>query len=89
MTCFLLSILVKFSSLIFILIPVLPYKSPNEEDPVLDEKVRKLLEMFPASCQLEAFHCLSLAGGDMDEATQLILDRQESGESIVPSAEKV
>lgn len=62
--------------------------SPNEEDPVLDEKVRKLLEMFPASCQLEAFHCLSLAGGDMDEATQLILDRQESGESIVPSAEK-
>lgn len=62
--------------------------SPTEEDPILDEKVRKLLEMFPASCQLEAFHCLSLASGDMDEATQLILDRQECGESIVPSAEK-
>ncbi|GAB1605141.1 CUE domain-containing protein 2-B-like [Argonauta hians] len=61
---------------------------PDKEEGIFDEKVHRLLEMFPAACQLEAFHCLSLANGDMDEATQLILDRHESGETIVSNNDK-
>ncbi|CAI9733892.1 Hypothetical predicted protein [Octopus vulgaris] len=63
--------------------------SPSDKvEGIFDEKVHRLLEIFPAACHLEAFHCLSLASGDMDEATQLILDRHESGESIVSNNEK-
>ncbi|GFO43542.1 cue domain-containing protein 2 [Plakobranchus ocellatus] len=63
----------------------------SQEDSVLIEEVdspetephiRTLLEMFPSACTMEARHCLQLSGGDMDQAAQLIMDRQESGQAI-------
>ena len=50
-----------------------------------DEAVSVLLEMFPASCQVEVQHCLGVAGGNVDEAAELVLYRQLSGESITNS----
>lgn len=46
------------------------------------DDVRLLLEMFPSISLLEATHCLSLSNGSVDEAVQLVLHRQEIGESI-------
>lgn len=46
------------------------------------DDVRLLLEMFPAISLLEATHCLSLSNGSVDEAVQLVLHRQEIGETI-------
>ncbi|XP_033101678.1 CUE domain-containing protein 2-A-like isoform X2 [Anneissia japonica] len=47
----------------------------------IETSVCLLLEMFPASCQVEVRSCLSVTEGDIEQAAQLILDRQESGES--------
>ncbi len=47
-----------------------------------DEQVNLLLEMFPAACAIEVTHCLSVVNGDMEKAAQLILHRQENGDSI-------
>nr|CAG4644151.1 EOG090X0A55 [Lepidurus arcticus] len=41
-----------------------------------------LSEMFPSSCANELSHCLMLANGTVDRAAQLILHRQEIGESL-------
>ena len=41
-----------------------------------------LMEMFPAACGIEVTHCLCVVNGDVEKAAQLILHRQESGESI-------
>ena len=38
--------------------------------------------MFPAACVIEVTHCLCVVNGDMEKAAQLILHRQENGESI-------
>jgi hypothetical protein len=38
--------------------------------------------MFPDSCNLEISHCLNLMAGDIEEAAQLIIQRQESGQSL-------
>ena len=46
------------------------------------DDARLLLEMFPTITLLEATHCLSLSNGAMDEAVQIVLHRQEIGESI-------
>lgn len=46
------------------------------------DDVRLLLEMFPSISLVEATHCLSLSNGSVDEAVQLVLHRQEIGESI-------
>lgn len=48
-----------------------------------DEQVRALLEMFPETCTMEVSHCLSLSNGDLDEAAQLIIHREEKGDSII------
>ena len=45
-------------------------------------KLNQLLEMFPDSCTLEVSHCLNLMAGDIEEAAQLIIQRQESGQSL-------
>jgi len=45
-------------------------------------KLNQLLEMFPDSCNLEISHCLNLMAGDIEEAAQLIIQRQESGQSL-------
>ena len=46
------------------------------------DDVRLLLEMFPSISLVEATHCLSLSNGSVEEAVQLVLHRQEIGESI-------
>ena len=39
------------------------------------------MEAFPGACALEVSHCMTLMSGDMEGAAQLILHRQESGQS--------
>ncbi|KOC63103.1 CUE domain-containing protein 2 [Habropoda laboriosa] len=46
-------------------------------------QVALLQEMFPAASPAEARHCLAVAGGDIAQAAQLVLHRQEAGQSIV------
>lgn len=41
-----------------------------------------LQEMFPESSFLEVKHCVTIANGDIDRATQILLDRQEAGQSL-------
>ncbi|XP_055377409.1 CUE domain-containing protein 2-A [Condylostylus longicornis] len=41
-----------------------------------------LQEMFPDTCYLEVKHCISIAKGDIDTATQILLHRQENGQSL-------
>ncbi|OWF43069.1 CUE domain-containing protein 2-like [Mizuhopecten yessoensis] len=53
------------------------------------DEIKMLKEMFPAACTMEVTHCLGLASGDMENAIQLILDRQETEESITEVAEKM
>ena len=62
---------------------------PQETEDQVDECVRMLLEMFPAACTQEVSHCLDRSQGDIEEAAQLILDRQENGLSITPKVPKV
>ncbi|XP_076277590.1 CUE domain-containing protein 2 [Lasioglossum baleicum] len=45
-------------------------------------QVALLQEMFPAASPAELRHCLAVAGGDITEAAQLALHRQEAGQSI-------
>ena len=42
------------------------------------------MEMFPSVCALEVSHCLNLMSGDVEKAAQLIMHRQESGQSLQP-----
>lgn len=41
-----------------------------------------LQEMFPDSAFIEVKHCITIANGDINKATQILLHRQESGESL-------
>jgi len=47
--------------------------------------VDQLMEMFPSACALEVSHCLTLMSGSMDSTAQLIMHRQESGQSLLPT----
>lgn len=49
------------------------------------EETVALHEMFPESSALEIKHCITIANGDIDQAIQLILDREESGQSLTGS----
>lgn len=42
-----------------------------------------LQEMFPDSSYLEVKHCVGIANGDVDRATQMLLDRQDAGQSLM------
>ncbi|XP_055298983.1 CUE domain-containing protein 2-A [Sitodiplosis mosellana] len=44
-----------------------------------------LQEMFPDSSELEIKHCITIANGDIDQAIQMILDREEKGQSLTGS----
>ena len=44
-----------------------------------------LQEMFPDSSELEIKHCITIANGDVDMAIQMILDREEKGQSLTGS----
>ena len=50
-----------------------------------NEDYKQLMEAFPGACALEVSHCLTLMSGDMEGAAQLILHRQESGQSLQPN----
>lgn len=46
------------------------------------EECAALQEIFPESSILEIKHCITIANGDIDRATQIILDREEKGQSL-------
>lgn len=46
------------------------------------EECDVLQEMFPESSFLEVKHCVTIANGDIDRATQILLHRQETGQSL-------
>ncbi|XP_056640947.1 CUE domain-containing protein 2 [Diorhabda carinulata] len=41
-----------------------------------------LQEMFPTVCCIEVKHCLAIAAGDIERATQILIDRQENGQCL-------
>lgn len=45
-------------------------------------EVQMLQEMFPRSSLMEVRHCLAVADGDVERAAQIVLLRQEAGQSI-------
>ena len=45
----------------------------------LEAGVATLMEMFPACCRVEAVHCLTIMGGDLERAAQMALTRAETG----------
>lgn len=49
---------------------------------LFSEECDALQEIFPESSILEIKHCITIANGDIDRATQIVLDRQEKGQSI-------
>ncbi|KAL7291040.1 hypothetical protein TKK_0015176 [Trichogramma kaykai] len=53
------------------------------EESSWDQEVALLQEMFPEASAAEARHCLAVANGDIAQAAQLVLCRQEAGQSIV------
>jgi CUE domain len=46
------------------------------------EEYERLQEMFPESSSTEIKYCLSIANGDIESARQIIIHRQESGQSF-------
>ncbi|XP_058119546.1 CUE domain-containing protein 2 [Anopheles ziemanni] len=46
------------------------------------EQCDVLQEMFPDSSFIEVKHCILIANGDVDRATQILLHRQEAGQSL-------
>lgn len=46
------------------------------------EECEVLQEMFPESSLIEVKHCVLIANGDVDRATQILLHRQEAGQSL-------
>lgn len=51
-------------------------------DYYLDE-AEVLQEMFPDTAYVEVKHCIAIAKGDIDSATQILLHRQETGQSLI------
>lgn len=49
------------------------------------EETVALQEMFPDSSELEIKHCITIANGDIDQAIEMILDREENGQSLTGS----
>ncbi|KAH1011028.1 hypothetical protein HUJ04_000470 [Dendroctonus ponderosae] len=41
-----------------------------------------LQEMFPSICTIEVKQCLAIAAGDIERATQILIDRQENGQCL-------
>ncbi|XP_055585802.1 CUE domain-containing protein 2 isoform X3 [Uranotaenia lowii] len=49
---------------------------------LFSEECEVLQEMFPESSLIEVKHCILIANGDVDRATQILLHRQEAGQSL-------
>ena len=47
----------------------------SEAEAELEAGVARLLEMFPTCCKVEAIHCLTIMGGDLERAAQMVLTR--------------
>lgn len=54
----------------------------SSDEAEIEAGVATLLEMFPTCCKVEAVHCLTIKGGDLERAAQMILNRMEMGEDI-------
>lgn len=48
----------------------------------LEEDFQRLQEMYPEASSAEIKYCLSIANGDVESARQIIIHRQESGQSF-------
>jgi hypothetical protein len=46
------------------------------------EECDRLQEMFPESTSMEIKYCMTIANGDVEKARQIIIHRQESGQSF-------
>lgn len=46
------------------------------------EDCDRLQEMFPESTSMEIKYCMTIANGDVERARQIIIHRQESGQSF-------
>ncbi|XP_031331374.1 CUE domain-containing protein 2-A isoform X1 [Photinus pyralis] len=46
------------------------------------EEVDTLQEMFPSVCSIEIKHCVAIACGDVERASQILIHRQENGQSV-------
>ncbi|XP_035781867.1 CUE domain-containing protein 2-like [Anopheles albimanus] len=55
-------------------------EGPNYD--MFAEQCEVLQEMFPDSSFIEVKHCILIANGDVDRATQILLHRQEAGQSL-------
>ncbi|KDR20147.1 CUE domain-containing protein 2 [Zootermopsis nevadensis] len=62
------------------------YFSNQEDSAYVATQVHLLQEMFPGVCIIEVRHCLAIAEGDVARAAQLVLHRQEAGQSLTPNA---
>lgn len=49
---------------------------------LFSEECDILQEMFPESSYIEVKHCVTIANGDINKATQILLHRQDTGESL-------
>ena len=61
----------------------------SSDEAEIEAGVATLLEMFPSCSKVEAVHCLTIKGGDMERAAQMILTRMEMGEDIKLSQAEV
>ena len=61
----------------------------SSDEAEIEAGVATLLEMFPSCSKVEAVHCLTIKGGDMERAAQMILTRMETGEDIKLSQAEV
>ncbi|XP_013791789.1 CUE domain-containing protein 2-like [Limulus polyphemus] len=55
----------------------------------ISQHIQVLTEMFPNTCTLEIQHCVSVSYGDCQKAAQLLLQRQETDESLTGPLPKV
>ncbi|XP_058838725.1 CUE domain-containing protein 2 isoform X2 [Topomyia yanbarensis] len=53
---------------------------------LFSDECEVLQEMFPESSIIEVKHCILIANGDVDRATQILLHRQEAGQSLKGNA---
>ena len=61
----------------------------SSDEAEIEAGVALLLEMFPNCCKVEAVHCLTIKGGDLESAAQMLLNRMEMGEDIKLSQAQV
>lgn len=49
---------------------------------VYTEECDALQEMFPESTYIEVKYCMTIANGDIERASQILIHRQETGQSL-------